>query len=120
MTSKNGYRCARFESSAQTNGGAAAMAAALNPEAAYAFENVRIEDGALVIGEPLRAKLRSEGNADADIDLALPRALDRAGLSTDPVKLLRGIRWALSYVHQDKAKLKAAKPSTKRTLRYAT
>jgi hypothetical protein len=109
----------RQKSPAQTNG-PAAMAAALNPESAYAFDNVRIEDGALVIGEPLRAKLRDEGNSDADIDLALPRALERAGLSTDPVKLLRGIRWALSYVRQDKAKSKAGKPSTKGTSRYAT
>jgi hypothetical protein len=109
----------RSRQKARTNG-AAAMVAALSPEAAYAYDNVRVEKGALVIGEALRADLRGEGYADADIDLALPRALDRAGLATDPVKLLRGVRWALSYVRQDKAKLKAVKPSTKGTSRYAT
>ena len=80
------------------------MAAALNPDAAYAIRNIKVEKGKLIIGEELRADLRSETCGDAEIDLALPRALERGGGSTDPIKLLPRIHWAISYVLQDKAK----------------
>ena len=52
------------------------MASALNPDAAYAIRNIWVEKGKLVINEELRADLRGEGHSDAEIDLALPRALE--------------------------------------------
>jgi hypothetical protein len=80
------------------------MAAALNPDAAYAIRNIKVEKGKLIIGDELRADLRSETCGNAEIDLALPRALERLGGSTDPIKLLPRIHWAISYVLQDKVK----------------
>ena len=102
---------------------AAAMAAALSPDAAYAVRNIKVEKGRLVIGDELRADLRTAACDDAEIDLALPRALERAGGSTDPIKLLPRIHWAISYVLQDKAKAAKWQPpktKPKGTSRYVS
>jgi hypothetical protein len=57
------------------------MAAGLSPEAGYAYRNIKVAKGELVIGDELRADLRNDKHCytDAEIDLALPRALERAG-----------------------------------------
>ena len=81
--------------------GQAQMAEAFGGEAAFAARNIKVEKGRIIIGDELRTMLRGEGNTDADIDLALPRALERANGSTDPLRILPRIRWALSYVHQN-------------------
>src|SRR5262249_61385104 len=100
------------------NEAAAQMVAALSEDAGYAFRNIKVVKGKLVIGEELRADLRGEGHSGADIDLALPRALERGGGSSDPTKILPRIRWALSYVRQDKAKI-PPRPNTFGKARYA-
>jgi len=89
------------------------MAAALNPDAAYAIRNIKVQKGKLVIDEELRAELRGEGYSDAEIDLPLPHALERGGGLSDPVKILPRIRWALSYVRPapNRGGAKPAKPS---------
>ena len=99
------------------------MAAALSADAAYAFRNIKVEKGRLVIGDELRADLRTPACGDVEIDLALPRALERAGGSIDPMKLLPRIHWAISYVLQDKAKAAKWQPpktKPKGTSRYAS
>jgi hypothetical protein len=112
----------RLTCKAEHNAAARArVASALNPEAAYAFRNIKVEKGGLVIGEELRTDLRNDKQryTDAEIDMALPRALERAGGSTDPTRILPKIRWALSYVRQDKAKQAAPKPKSFGTSRYS-
>ena len=82
------------------------MAAALSEDAGYAFRNIKVVKGKLIIGEELRGDLRNDGEryTDAEIDQALPRALERAGGLSDPTKILPRIRWALSYVRPGKDK----------------
>jgi hypothetical protein len=80
------------------------MAAALSLEAAYAIRNIEVTKGKLVVAQELHGDLCNEGYSASEIELALPRALDRSGGSGDAMKILRSIRWALSYVRQDQAK----------------
>jgi hypothetical protein len=83
--------------------GQPSMGAALNPEIAFAERNVTVNQyGELEIGGELRERLRAVAT-DEQIDLALPRALERAQGSRDPMRLLEKINYALSYARQDAA-----------------
>jgi hypothetical protein len=88
--------------------GQAQMADAFGGEAAFAARNIKVEKGRIIISDEFRTMLRGEGNTDAHIDLALPRALERAIGSIDPLRILPRIRWALSYVRQDAQKTTSA------------
>lgn len=82
----------------------AEMAAALNPDAAYALRNVTVkQSGRIVIGEEYRNELR-ETFTDSQIDRGVERAPSQLGSTRDPLKVMRQIERCASYAKENDEK----------------
>jgi hypothetical protein len=102
-------RAPSFDTGQKSLSGRDQIDAALSPDAAYATRNITVEKGRVTIGEELRSDLRCDGYTDEQINLSLPRGLERAqkttgGRDPKPLVILHSIRWALSYIKQDAPK----------------
>jgi hypothetical protein len=84
------------------------MAASLNPEVAYAEDNITISaSGKLAIGEEFRQELR-EAFTDAQIDGALNCTLAAMGADRNKVRIAQQVRRQCTFKRDNEMKAAAA------------